>query len=54
MHKLKSEIKEEIEEKIKQSTNKFDINLYHHLNRMITTKLSTQYLEEQDANHKEL
>lgn len=39
---------------MKQTGNKFDINLYHHLNRMITTKLSTQYLEEQDANHKEL
>ena len=39
---------------MKQTTNKFDINLYHHLNRMITTKLSAQYLDEQDANHKEL
>jgi hypothetical protein len=36
------------------NTSRFDINLYHHLNKMITTKLSTQYNEEQDANHREI
>jgi hypothetical protein len=36
------------------TTSRFDINLYHHLNKMITTKLSTQYVEEQDANHRDI
>ncbi len=39
---------------MKMNTNRFDINLYHHLNKMITTKLSTQYNEEQDNNHREI
>jgi hypothetical protein len=37
---------------MKMNTNRFDMNLYHHLNKMITTKLSTQYNEEQDNNHR--
>lgn len=36
------------------NSNRFDINLYHHLNKMITTKLSTQYNEEQESNHREI
>ncbi len=39
---------------MKMDTNRFDINLYHHLNKMITAKLSTQYKEEQDNNHREI
>ena len=54
MKKLKSEIKGEIEEKMKMNTDRFDIDLYHHLNKMITTKLATQYNEEQDSNHREI
>ena len=39
---------------MKMNTNRFDIDLYRHLNKTITTKLSTQHNEGQDNNHSEI
>ncbi len=39
---------------MKMNTNRFDIDLYRHLNKTIKTKLSTQHNEGQDNNHSEI
>ncbi len=54
MARLKEEIREEIEEKSRLAKRKFDVNLFHHLNKIITTQLNTQYQDALDTNSQHL
>ena len=46
MRKLKSNIREELDEKSKMTMEKVDFGLLHHMNHMIATKLYNQLKDE--------
>ena len=43
MNRMKANIKQELDEKSNLATQKLDLSMYHHLNRIVMTKLINQY-----------
>ena len=54
MRKLKSNIREELDEKSKMTLEKVDFGLLHHMNHMIATKLYNQLRDDIEDHKKEI